>query len=111
MGILLLRATGAKCSFYLYSFVCTYLHVWECIRICVLCVNTSSSLLHWSFCTGSNTALSFNFTKLIPDGNIANYYTYSGSLTTPGCNEAVTWLMMSDIVYITNAQVRRRAVK
>lgn len=39
---------------------------------------------------GSVTQFDFQLEKLLPM-KVANYYRYSGSLTTPGCNEIVEW--------------------
>ena len=30
-----------------------------------------------------------------------DYYTYPGSLTTPGCNECVVWILLNDTVLIS----------
>ncbi|XP_073952932.1 carbonic anhydrase 1-like isoform X1 [Choristoneura fumiferana] len=35
-----------------------------------------------------------------------NYVTYSGSLTSPECNEAVTWIILEDPIFMTDAQYR-----
>ena len=35
----------------------------------------------------------------------SNYYSYQGSLTTPGCNEAVSWIIMDQPVLIDESQV------
>jgi hypothetical protein len=34
-----------------------------------------------------------------------NYYTYSGSLTTPGCTEGITWFLMANPMTLSPAQV------
>jgi hypothetical protein len=34
-----------------------------------------------------------------------DYYTYMGSLTTPGCNEGITWFLMGNPMTISPAQV------
>ncbi|KAL3312307.1 hypothetical protein Ciccas_009098 [Cichlidogyrus casuarinus] len=42
----------------------------------------------------------YDLNSLLP-GNLQNYFTYSGSLTTPPCTECVTWLVLSTAVPIT----------
>ncbi|CAH2040147.1 unnamed protein product, partial [Iphiclides podalirius] len=45
-----------------------------------------------------------NLTKLFsPTPSL--YYTYSGSLTSPLCNEVVTWIVFPEHIYLTEAQV------
>ncbi|KAI1296937.1 Carbonic anhydrase 15 [Halotydeus destructor] len=39
--------------------------------------------------------------------NVDHFYKYGGSLTTPPCSEAVTWLILSDISPISDAQMDR----
>ena len=34
------------------------------------------------------------------------YYHYSGSLTTPPCDQTVTWNVMKAPIYVSKAQVR-----
>ena len=34
------------------------------------------------------------------------YYSYDGSLTTPGCNQAVTFIIMEKAIAISQEQVR-----
>lgn len=41
------------------------------------------------------------------DIDIAEYLTYSGSLTTPPCSEIVTWLLMTDFFPVSDAQVEK----
>ncbi|XP_064609935.1 carbonic anhydrase-related protein 10-like [Liolophura sinensis] len=40
---------------------------------------------------------------LIP--NTSQYITYEGSLTTPGCHEVVTWIVLNKPVYVTPTQL------
>lgn len=35
----------------------------------------------------------------------SNYFSYQGSLTTPGCNEAVSWIIMNQPVLIAESQI------
>lgn len=52
----------------------------------------------------TNVDMTFNlnqFTKHVSRG----YYTYLGSLTTPGCNEVVTWINAKKFLKISEAQL------
>ena len=40
------------------------------------------------------------------DNNGPAYYYYKGSLTTPGCNEVVNWIVMENTISISEYQVR-----
>ncbi|CAG5033852.1 unnamed protein product [Parnassius apollo] len=44
-----------------------------------------------------------NLNKLLSP-NTDLYYTYAGSLTSPMCNEVVTWIIFPETIYITEAQ-------
>lgn len=48
-------------------------------------------------------------TKVIPDlllpKDHTSYYYYSGSLTTPGCQESVTWFILTEKLTISEQQV------
>ena len=35
-----------------------------------------------------------------------DYYTYQGSLTTPGCNEIVTWIVLETPIKISKKQLK-----
>lgn len=59
--------------------------------------------------------LNFNFFYIYIDFNLWNieflseldhYWTYLGSLTTPPLFESVTWTLFSDVIEISQAQVR-----
>lgn len=54
----------------------------------------------------SETKLDYTFklSSLLPV-HMEIYYTYKGSLTTPPCNEAVTWIIFADSVPISFKQV------
>ena len=41
------------------------------------------------------------------NANLDNYFTYSGSLTTPNCQESVTWIFFSKPIDITAARVSK----
>lgn len=47
----------------------------------------------------------FPISSLIPADSIGNYFTYSGSLTTPKCFESVTWLVNSKYIKVSSAQL------
>ena len=44
-------------------------------------------------------------TNLLPEN--LSYYLYSGSLTTPGCDEHVTWIVLKEPVQISLAQIEQ----
>lgn len=46
----------------------------------------------------------FSIYDLLPDTK--NYITYEGSLTRPGCQESVTWIIMNKPVYVKKSQVK-----
>lgn len=50
-----------------------------------------------------NKIIVSNYYKLLPDNNKA--YTYEGSLTTPGCNEIVNWIVMQEDVGVSHKAV------
>ena len=37
----------------------------------------------------------------------SHYVTYDGSLTLPGCQETVTWLLLNKPIYVTERHVRK----
>ena len=47
----------------------------------------------------------FELDKLLPTDK-SKYFRYNGSLTTPTCNEAVTWTVFKDPVEISEAKVK-----
>ena len=40
----------------------------------------------------------------------SDYVTYDGSLTQPGCQETVTWLLLNKPVYVTQRHVRATSI-
>ncbi|BFZ13028.1 hypothetical protein BsWGS_16067 [Bradybaena similaris] len=51
------------------------------------------------------TGASFNPASLLPD-NTSRYWTYEGSLTTPPCNESVTWIVLQQEITVSAEQMR-----
>ncbi|XP_019366655.1 PREDICTED: carbonic anhydrase 4 [Gavialis gangeticus] len=41
-----------------------------------------------------------------PEKNLTRYYRYAGSLTTPGCNEAVVWTVFEEPIELSQQQVQ-----
>ena len=58
------------------------------------------------FCFADNTVNidPFALKDLLPD-NTDVFYRYTGSLTTPHCNEVVAWTLFKDTVKISENQV------
>ena len=55
---------------------------------------------------GDKTNMQANMAKYLQTMNLAEYWTYPGSLTTPGCNEAVTWMVFNDAFRMSDSYVR-----
>ena len=51
-----------------------------------------------------NVTPAFPLMDLLPD-ETDSFYRYSGSLTTPACQEVVTWTLFRDTVEISASQV------
>ncbi|MCH7852326.1 MAG: carbonic anhydrase family protein [Candidatus Marinimicrobia bacterium] len=49
--------------------------------------------------------VTINVMDFIP--RMSSYFTYSGSLTTPPCNEGVRWIVLDSAVKVSVAQVER----
>ena len=53
---------------------------------------------------GQSTQINnFSLLKLLPETR--GYITYEGSMTEPGCQETVTWVIMNRPIYVTPQQV------
>uniref|UniRef100_A0A1A9W9J3 Alpha-carbonic anhydrase domain-containing protein n=1 Tax=Glossina brevipalpis TaxID=37001 RepID=A0A1A9W9J3_9MUSC len=51
--------------------------------------------------------VTFSLSSLINDVDIDKFFTYKGSLTTPPCSEAVTWILYPDPMPISAKQISR----
>lgn len=49
----------------------------------------------------------FLLSVLLGDLDTSEFYTYAGSLTTPPCSQAVTWLVFAQPITITSSQMTR----
>ncbi|XP_012693911.2 carbonic anhydrase-like [Clupea harengus] len=59
--------------------------------------------------SGANVALSLDISiqDLLLDVDLTKYYRYHGSLTTPGCNEAVVWTVFQQPIRISKDLILR----
>nr|XP_036675519.1 carbonic anhydrase 2 [Drosophila suzukii] len=51
--------------------------------------------------------VTFSLSSLIAGVDVDKFYTYKGSLTTPPCSEAVTWILFPDPIPISPKQISR----
>uniref|UniRef100_A0A1A9ZSR2 Alpha-carbonic anhydrase domain-containing protein n=1 Tax=Glossina pallidipes TaxID=7398 RepID=A0A1A9ZSR2_GLOPL len=51
--------------------------------------------------------VTFSLSSLISGVDVDKFYTYKGSLTTPPCSEAVTWILYPDPISISAKQISR----
>ena len=59
---------------------------------------------YWIIAASSLIVTPFPLRSLMP-GDLTRYYRYSGSLTTPTCDESVIWTVFQDTVKISESQV------
>ena len=85
-----------------YLSVClsTYASAHPCLRLFLfahLCVCARAS-------AGNSTTMdAFALTNLM--AGVDKYYRYQGGLTTPTCNEVVTWTVFAETIKISASQV------
>lgn len=53
----------------------------------------------------SGISMTHNLQSLLPPNSTTHFYRYKGSLTTPACNEVVTWTVFKNYATISKAQV------
>lgn len=60
------------------------------------------------FCAGSSTVIpNFQLSDLVPSAKeLRSFYRYVGSMTTPGCEQAVAWTLFHGTLPISSRQVR-----
>ncbi|CAD6994671.1 unnamed protein product [Ceratitis capitata] len=54
-----------------------------------------------------NLTVTFSLASLIANVDVDKFYTYKGSLTTPPCSEAITWVLYPDPIPISPKQIAR----
>ncbi|XP_054726333.1 carbonic anhydrase 2 [Anastrepha obliqua] len=54
-----------------------------------------------------NLTVTFSLSALIANVDLDKFYTYKGSLTTPPCSEAITWVLYPDPIPISPKQIAR----
>jgi carbonic anhydrase len=60
------------------------------------------------FTNTTRVPLNVNLNQLINEVNrLSNFWTYSGSLTSPPCTEGLRWFVARDILFVDNEQMRR----
>lgn len=58
-----------------------------------------------TFNTTADTTDLISLGSLLGNINREDFYTYQGSLTTPPCAEAVTWIVFADVLPISYTEV------
>jgi carbonic anhydrase len=51
--------------------------------------------------------INFAWNEIISGINLEYYWSYSGSFTTPGCDEGVQWTVLRDVVEVTPSQIKQ----
>jgi hypothetical protein len=51
--------------------------------------------------------INFDWSEIIQNVDLGYYWSYSGSFTTPGCDEDVQWTVLRDIVEVTPTQIEQ----
>ncbi|NXI06320.1 CAH6 anhydrase, partial [Pachycephala philippinensis] len=64
-----------------------------------------SKLARIRFAVGSTTLSSLDVQAMLPE-NLAHFYRYQGSLTTPPCSESVTWTIFHSPIVLSHTQIR-----
>ncbi|XP_054725321.1 carbonic anhydrase 2-like [Anastrepha obliqua] len=67
-------------------------------------INVLESISEFNCTTEIDT---FMLSVLLGDMDVTEFYTYAGSLTTPPCSQAVTWVVFSHAITITHSQMKR----
>ena len=65
---------------------------------------TQFSIVSIVFADSTKKIPAFRFDAMLPSDK-TKYFRYDGSLTTPTCNEVVTWTVFNDAVKISKSQV------
>ena len=71
------------------------------------CIAFVADFVVFVFSDGNTSLSAISLAQLIPsEQNMTSYYRYRGSLTTPGCSEAVVWTVFENTIPLSIEQVR-----
>lgn len=74
--------------------------------------SAAANVVTYLFSDGNTSLSPASLAQLIPsEQNLTSFYRYKGSLTTPGCTEAVIWTLFECPIPLSMDQVRTKQHK